>query len=564
MAAGWAPVASGGPAQFDEYGQPIPVQPAPDPFPEVKKKPIDGMARQAGILEPGITGQTMVSGQVPGARVPTPDPFAPPPEQPAAAAAVPLPSPRPPQAPTREVDGADNNAPTDISSSDRGSVRPQVAPDGGQAVTAPAVPPPAGPSIFGRIGNFLRDNSNTLLAIGAGFGGAPNIGQALSRTAAAAIPASQADIKNRTTLSSQSSTYRALIDAGVPPNQALGAIGNPTLMKTLIDSYIGDRKNEIKEVSSTDELGNKVTRLISINPYSNEVKELTAPGAKEGEGGFTSNKMLAPGVAKYDPTKVGEDYLTQFSPTIQASVKDYLAGRTGMTGRQGDLQTIKRIAQKYGNDIGMPADDNLISQRKVWGNSLADTKSGIGLQAKGFQQGLQHMSALSDKLVKLGNVSGVSGIEGEANFENWFKNLSTKDKAILAGVATDSQALAGEVGKLYSGSQGGGVHERKATMDRFSAPNMSGPVAAGSLEAQMELMEGGLHPLISRRDQLFPNGDAPRGSEFLGAGEKAAMEKIKRNIAILRGEAPATAAAAAPPPGRYRYDANTGSMVPVQ
>jgi hypothetical protein len=67
LASGWVPVGQGGaPAQFDEYGQPVPVQPAADPFPEIKKPkaaPIASWGPMAGLLEPNVSGQFGASGQ---------------------------------------------------------------------------------------------------------------------------------------------------------------------------------------------------------------------------------------------------------------------------------------------------------------------------------------------------------------------------------------------------------------------------------------------------------------------------------------------------------------------
>lgn len=500
---------------------------------------------------------------------------------------VPLPRERPIEAPpaVRPDDGAAPAPasmappqPTDVGARSRAAPPLQIAPPAAAVAPAAAPTPEAGmlgglPSVLGRIRQTLGDNSNTLLAIGAGFAGAPNIGQAISRASAAAIPARAADIKQ--SLDAQSRAYgtKALVEAGVPIQQAIAAAGDPELKKALIQSYITDRKSEIKSVKSKDAFGNETERLYSINPYTNESKEITLGGDKSGggTGGAAAggkNATFAEGVTPetFDHTKIGDDYLAQFSPEVQSAAKAYLAGRGLPTGRQLSTQAIKMAAQKYGDDIGMPADDASVSQRKMWSNSLADVKSGVGLQAKGFQQGLEHFVKLSDALVKM-NLSNGLGIEPIAKGVNWMKNLTTEQQELVHKAELEGQSLAGEMGNLFS-KNGGGVHERAATKEAVSNALMSGKSAAGALQGVVELMDGGLKTLEQRRDELFPGGNAPKGSQFLGPAQQKALEHINNNIAILRGDKAAVqaqqAATAAPKPGRYVYDPATAKLVPAQ
>jgi hypothetical protein len=606
----------------------LPVSPASDPYnpatsDQAPPPPIP-WGDKAGIIAPGIGGLGNLNASTTRAPVGPVDPNYVP-ETLEADKSNPdltsgIPTPRP--GPVREADGSPSQVDpaTDVSSRGRGPAAEQEASRaprgalppgsavpgaigltsvGGPAGPVPVVPPgtvapaqpapqsvaaaPAGPqmanpSLWDNVGAFgnrimkgLSDHSNTLLAIGAGFAGAPNIGQGISRASQYAIPATQQDLKNRISTGSQSATYQALREAGVPQQQAIAAIGNPELQKRLLDAYIGDRKSEIKTIKSKDAFGNETERLVAINPYDNTSKEITGQpsGAAGGisPGGMNSG-AFAPGVTAetFNHNAVGDDYIKQFSPEVQQAAKDYLAGRTSQTGRQLPQQMIKMAAQKYGGDIGMPADDASVGQRKQWSNSLGDIKSGVGLSVKGFQQGLEHAAALSDSLVKLGNTNGM-GLEPVANWVNSVKNLTSEQTAIKNQIQAKSQALAGEIGKLYSGSNGGGVHERAQTQQNLGKVDSSPIAASGGLEATMDLMEGGLRTLEHRRDQLFPNGDAPKGSNFVGPAEAKLMERIKSNIAILKGEKEAESAAPAavvPPPGKYVFDLATGKMKPAQ
>lgn len=414
-------------------------------------------------------------------------------------------------------------------------------------------PAPGEPKGFlQRLDEMTQRNPALLLGLASGFAGAPSFGTGMSRGFAGAQQGLQVDQQNNQKTGSIRDTYRALVSAGVPPHIALAAAQNPEVMKQIAPDYLGSRKAEIKTIKSKDAFGNETEKIVLVNPYDGTVKDLSgggggtggAGGAGTGLTGGTNSGMFAEGVTSqnFNHNAVGEDYLKQFAPEPQAAIKDYLSGNTAQTGRQMPIQMIKMAAQKYGSDIGMPADDTSLAQRKKWAMSLGDTTSGIGLQSKGFKQGLEHAVSLSDSLVKLGNTNGF-GFEPLANWANAAKNLTSSQTAIKNHIQAESQTLAGEVGKLYSGGQGGGVHERQATQQNLGKSDQSPVAASGGLEATIELMEGGLRTLENRRDELFPNGNAPKGSQFRDASTDANMAKLRKNIAILKGEQQAEAGA---------------------
>jgi hypothetical protein len=440
-----------------------------------------------------------------------------------------MPPQAPPQAPQMAAPGA-GGPDTDVSARARGGV--------------PAAAPGEPKGLLQRFDEFTQRNPALLLSLAAGFSGAGSLGTGMSRAFGAAPAGMAMDQKQALQTSSVGSTFRALVGQGVPKEIALAAAQNPEILKQIAPDYLTTRKSEIKEIKEKDGLGNERTRLVAVNPYDNSTRDVTPQNSGghaagvPGAGGFDGNQMFSRGVTmdNFDHNKVGADYLAQFSPEMQAAVNAYRRGGTLPTGRQQQAQVIKQIAQKYGEDIGDPVDDQTYRQRNEWATSLANTKSGVGLASKGFQQGLQHMAQLSDKLVEKGNYGGF-GLEPVAETENWVRNLSTHQQDILRGIQTSAGNLSGETGKLFNGSSGGGVKERREMADRFGSPTMSGPAAAGALEAALESFQGGLTPLEARRDQLFPHGDAPHGSEFVGPAEKAAMEKIRQNIEVLRGNA---------------------------
>lgn len=271
-------------------------QPAPD---DAGMNPLMMLAQRAGLLA------------------------APAPATPAISGAVPLPAPRPASAPSQTS--------TDISASVR------------QPVEDSAPPPPvaaasAEPSMFGRLGgglmNGLERNSNALLALGAGFAGAPNIGQAISRASAAVIPAHAADVKQQLDLQSRSYGTKALVDAGVPLQQAVAAAGDPELKKALIQNYIVDRKSELKQIG-VDQYGQP--RYGVFDPFSKKIEPVKT-GFEGADNASTVDALVEAGVPK------NLALAAQRSPDIMKSVTaNYLSDR------KGELKEIG--VDRYGNKI---------------------------------------------------------------------------------------------------------------------------------------------------------------------------------------------------------------------
>lgn len=233
---------------------------------------------------------------------------------PGGATSIPLPAPRPASIPSS----------IDISSSARSP--------------APDIAPASEPSMFGRLGtgimNGLSNNSNALLALGAGFAGAPNIGQAISRASAAVIPAHAADVKQQLDLQSRSYGTEALRAAGVPLQQAIAAAGDPELKKALIQNYIVDRKSELKQIG-VDQYGQP--RFGVFDPFSKKIEPVKT-GFEGADNASTVDALVEAGVPK------NLALAAQRSPDIMKSVTaNYLSDR------KGELKEIG--VDRYGNKI---------------------------------------------------------------------------------------------------------------------------------------------------------------------------------------------------------------------
>lgn len=325
----------------------------------------------------------------------------------------------------------------------------------------------------------------------------------------------------------QSATFKALVQRGVPPSEAMAATLNPEIMKIVGTKYFDTQAKPL-------DLG---TDPLTGEKHYGEYR----PGQPLTKIGFNGQQnggaptFLAQGVTSLNRNLVGDDYLAQFSPEVQSAVKAYIRGDSMPTSNPrlaGGIGAIKQIAQKYGDDVGTPVSDALYSQRRTYRSQLgSNSPSSAGGQAKSFNQGIEHLSALADTLDKLDNSNGL-GIPSLASGINSVRQGLSTDQAAIADKASGiGQALAGEIGKLFSGAAGGGVHERQTTMERFNTVK-SKPQLAAALEATLELMHGGLVALEQRRDEVLgPNSDV----KFVTSETQNKIEHIQQMIDRLKG-----------------------------
>lgn len=483
---------------------------------------------------------------------------------------VPLPRPKPIDATTS---GQPIRAPMSLAppTEEDLSARAQPAQPEAAATGTPTVAPApsTGSRFLSGLSNALNNNSSTLLALGAGFAGAPSFGTGMSRAFAAAGPAAALDRANTMKQSGIRATYASLVARGVPPAEALAAVYNPDVMKATAAKYF-ETKPRTSVKLGTDMAGVDIMGSFDPNTgkYFNLAGEEVRPNT-DGGGGVASNvpggmRVLAEGVTGYNPDLPGDQYLEQFGPEVKAAIKSYVSGDTTPTGnpRMKSLATnIKLWAQTYGDKTGIPVSDATFSARRSFRTQLGSgSASAVGGQVKAFNQGIEHAAGLAEKLEKLDNSSGF-GIPAVASGINTVRQAtSTKQASIAAEAAALGQTLAGEVGKLFSGSQGGGVHERELTRKRFDTVKSPAEMA-GALEATIETMEGGLRALEQRRDEVMgPNS----GIEFVGKQTQEKIAKIRETVARLKGEAPATASAPSGAPRLQPGEAATINGVTIR
>lgn len=142
----------------------------------------------------------------------------------------------------------------------------------GAAPTTPRDIASPGAGFLSRISNVLASNPSTLLALGAGFSGAQNIGQGMSRAFGAAVPAVKQDQLLQTQRQGIEGTYRALVEMGVTPQEALAAAYNPDVLKAMTQRLFG--MNRKWGIISHDDFGNPVYGFID------ETQGSVVPGSK--------------------------------------------------------------------------------------------------------------------------------------------------------------------------------------------------------------------------------------------------------------------------------------------
>lgn len=453
----------------------------------------------------------------------------------ASQAQVPLPQSRP------------ASAPVTVPPADETALPSNAQPAIGKAVQ-PSASEPAQPGVMAGLNNFIDTHRNQLMGLAAGLAGAPSLGTGISRGLTGASAGSQLDIKQAMQQGAIGPTYRALVSAGVPPQQALAAVYNPTILKSVTENYLGDRKGEIHMVK--DEFG--ADHPMIFDPYSKTLKPVSPPAGGDG-GGETSSatspagssSFLAPGVTSVDQSKGGEDYLNQYSPTVQAAVHDYIEGKSMPTGnpRGGYATQIKAIAGKYGQDVGTPADDTMFTQRRTMRADLGkDTVSSLGGQITTGEHASDILARMGKASEDLGNVD--VGLAGPSHVINDIRGMTSTQAAKMQALQSEAQHYGQEITKFYSGSPGG-EGERNRFMTSIGAAKTPQELAS-VLEHESELLHDRMTSIEGHIKGTLGEKGLAENPVIRPAAQKS-FDAVSQSVARLRGgNAPMAAPAGAP------------------
>jgi hypothetical protein len=501
----------------------------------------DGTIAPGPLWRPGGAFPTQAPAMPPGAPLPFMGPSGAPAAPPPMASPPQAPQVAPPSAPPLSLaPGADAMA----------SAQPMpqsgAPPQGGNSILPPG-------SLLDRvingIGNFRDQNRMTLLAMAGGLAGSQNWGTGLGRAFTAAVPAQQMDIQqNRLNQTAQALTAR-----GLPPDLAMTAAQNPSVMQQLLPRLFGVKQQQFTQIGE-DMFGNK--RFGFVDPVNGQITPFEGSSPLGGGGGGGQGGPSAPGAASGMPgavnqSLVGEDYLKQFPSEIQAAVKSYIGGESMPTGnpRAGFTQAVKMIAQKYGSDIGVPADDTTFNARRTMRTQLSTAApNSLGGQINTGNTAIGHLADASDRALDLNNSNGM-GFAPLAHAINGTYNALSTAQASKAEALNDSiQHYGQEITKFYAGSPGGEA-ERQRFLTTASAAKSPQELAA-VFQTEAQLMQSRLDSLGSQIKGTL--GPAAAQYPVVRPESQSAIDRLNTNVARLKGGAPppvstlAPASAAAP------------------
>lgn len=202
----------------------------PDQLPQMQAQaPIPGMlGGNISAVPPGVGGNPV-----------------PPPPEPVQAPALPPPVTVGPPPGTPPVAPA---GPAMAAAGDEVGARARSAgmPGPGPGVAMPAMPPEQPKGFLQRFDEGTQRNAPLLLALAAGFAGAPSLGTGMSRAFGNAAPFSEAATRRNEAQqlvnNQANTTARALLAKGADPRDVAAAVRNPELMKALVGRYFAPGK----------------------------------------------------------------------------------------------------------------------------------------------------------------------------------------------------------------------------------------------------------------------------------------------------------------------------------
>lgn len=268
----------------------------------------------------------------------------------------------------------------------------------------------------------------------------------------------------------------------------------------------------------------------------------TPPAGGQGGVEGVAGMPVAPGaISGINSDLSGNAYLKQFAPEIQQGVHDYIAGRTMPTGNPRRSSMIKTVAGKFGQDIGMPADDTTFGERRTLINELAKgSPQSMGGQLRNGTTAMEHLAKAADAAANLGNWN--TGFTPLNEVINGVRGLTSDQSALVKAMNTATGHYGEEITKFYSGSPG--ASEQR---ERFNKA-MSGTQSPAELAAVLE-MEASLIP--AKMSQIHDEVKTKLGPY---ATDKEINEKIRQqqeykktiDNAILRLRGRSVEGAAAP------------------
>lgn len=295
---------------------------------------------------------------------------------------------------------------------------------------------------------------------------------------------------------------------------------------------------------------------ISI-PSMNAPQRPGVPGAPAGvpmsantAPAFARDPFLAKGVTEPNDELTGDEYLKQYSPQVQAYVKDLVEGRVPVTAnaRKGFTTTANLIASKYGQEVGIPMDATSLAERRKLATEMAGTAPNLfGGQSLAVQQSLNHLTGILQGYDKLNNTNGL-GSEMLARLTNpahgSFRESTSRANAIkeLEGLAG---GFSGEAQKLIAGRTGG-QEERLKAVKTLADPEASDTALRGGAKGYYELIKPKILELQDKLDKSSLPAAVKERYRVITPQVQKMMDDIEKRLNPDFRPTPAEAPAAKP------------------
>lgn len=320
-----------------------------------------------------------------------------------------------------------------------------------------------------------------------------------------------------------------------PQSYGFQTAGDGTILRTNPQTgsvepvYQGNKPSFVPNASH-DQYGNAVGGF--VDPTNQSVKLIGPNG-----------QPIAPNAAGGSPSDAaaltGDAFLKTLDPGKAETVKGIAEGRipypSGFIMKTPYGQWLTQAVGQYEPGV----DATKIGERATFNKQMGSaTPTSVGGQRTLMGTSLGHLADVAETATKLPNTTGIlpDWMPGSSNVAQGINSVRNTENTNQPTANAFNDAVAkfsGEIGKLYSGSSGGGIHEREQTRERLGA-NLTPPAMASTLEMSKALITSKLQALESQQDQIF--GPNSKGRvDFLGENGRAAVAKIDAAIEKLRG-----------------------------
>lgn len=271
--------------------------------------------------------------------------------------------------------------------------------------------------------------------------------------------------------------------------------------------------------------------------WINRNTQTTTPANGSGSGGSGSgdDDGLESSLTKMQSAQQAgaapEDLLKMAPPAIRSDLKALINNEAIPTnmGRGGKM---KAALLMMAHTIDPNFDETKLPGRVQFQKNLANgSLTTMGGQKQSVGTALEHLGEVGEASIGLHNLNGPD-LPGGAllgKLGNMIGNSSNDAQAKTNAYRGGVDKYVGEVGKIYSGNQGGGVKEREESRGHFGENN-SPEAQARALEMEMGLLKGKYNQMQAQADEVMGPGKV----KIIGPDQEKAIARIEKQIETLR------------------------------